>query len=99
MAVNGYSCTDAEDGRGTRESRYLKDVNGYLAFSCGELGIHTVWGFQALSCSSGYAQRSTLRDSRRLRKVCDGDFTSASLTSLGTRSPPCALGNGEGNMS
>lgn len=27
-AVNGYSCTDAEAGKGTRESRYQKGVNG-----------------------------------------------------------------------
>lgn len=99
LAVNGCSCTDAEDGKGTRESRYLKGVNGYSAFSYGKLGIHMVWRFQALSCSLGYAQRSTSEDSRRLRKVCDGDLMSAPRSSLGTRSPPCGLGNGGGNVS
>lgn len=63
----------------------------------GMVCIH-FWGFQAQSCSSGYAQRSTSENSRSVRKVCDGDFTSAPLASLGTRSPHCALGNGEGNV-
>lgn len=58
-----------------------------------------VKGFHALSCSSGYAQRSNSEDSGRLKKVCDSDFTLAPLSSLGTRSPPCALGNREGNVS
>lgn len=37
FAVNGNICTDAEDREGNRESVYLRSVNGYMPFFCGEL--------------------------------------------------------------
>lgn len=66
MAVNGYSYTDAEDGKGTRESRYLKGVSGCLALSFGELDICTFWGFQALELLFRLCSKINFREQQKI---------------------------------
>lgn len=63
MAVNGYSCTDAEDREGNRESMYLRSVKRYMPFTCGELDI-------SLQCG-GYKPQAALQAMQLQRIVED----------------------------